>query len=147
MKSTMKERTKIALFLIYAYGGLMVCISHEVNVVNHTGTNRQITVGEWTIDLANGGIYRFEDVPAGLSVVSSNGGWAVSLDDYMSLAEAERALLTLASSNGVEQVMIRVGSMPGKWVQHGKWIAFTVVGFALAMGLVRTVKTALPERD
>ena len=121
--------------------------AHDITIENRTGTNQGVAIGEWYAVLGTGQRFRLPDVPPGATIVSTNGGWEWNVDGVLPTDESAKAFLAIAFSNGVVMPMIDPSYGPRHYVNLGKWMAFTFISFAIAMGLVRLLKLPSKETD
>lgn len=136
---------------LWTVAGLLATIppapAHEIIVYNATDTNQQVSLDPWTWILRSGEKMRIPNVDPGSVIVSTNGGWSWAVDDLLPTTEPARASLMLGFSNGVLVPVIEPAYGPKHYVNLGKWMAFTFVGFAMAMSLARYLKSPSKETD
>lgn len=141
-------RTLLLLSLLVVCPGISGR-AHDLWIQNSVGAQRDITVGDLTFFVSGGEVLRLSDVPEGIDLVSTNGGWTLPVDSVIAPGGAFSAklLLVLCYTNGVESFQAFPMRGNGYWIAQGGSVAVLGISLTISLALMRWTKSPLPERD
>ena len=123
--------------------------AHDVWIQNAVSAQRDIRVGDLTFFVSVGEVLRLSDVPEGIDLVSTNGGWTLPVDSVIAPGGtfSSKLLLVLCYTNGVESFQAFPMRGNAYWIAQGGSVAVLGISLVIALALMRWTKSPLPERD